>query len=108
MSLHKRANVTVTGSLLTVLAVLPGGLNAQQGNQVVGYLKQISASHVLVEDAKLALHTFKIDSTITQCFDHRGDKTTCKTLAGVGYADKGRVTFIGDVAQRIDVIEMQQ
>jgi hypothetical protein len=74
------------------------------GEVYEGWLSQITMKYVTVDGTQ----TFNFDPKKATCFDWRGDKTTCETLVAVGYADKGRVTVVGGVVQRIDIIELQQ
>jgi hypothetical protein len=55
--------------------------------------------------------TYKFDPEKAQCFIARGRDslpTTCATLVGVGYADRARVTVVGDSVVRLDILELQQ
>ncbi len=52
--------------------------------------------------------TFQLDPVQAKCFTPGGDKMTCETLAGVGNVEKARVTVMGDLVQRIDVLALQQ
>jgi hypothetical protein len=57
------------------------------------------------------VRTFKFDPEKAQCFIARGIQsfqTTCVTLVGVGYADKARVTVVGDTVVRLEILELQQ
>lgn len=46
--------------------------------------------------------------TVTQCFVERGARTTCSTLAGVGFISKAKVTLDNGVVMKIEVLEMKQ
>jgi hypothetical protein len=74
------------------------------GQTLQGRITQITTEKVTID----GIHTFKLDPKKTQCFDHRGDKTSCATLAAVGYADSAIVTIVGDSVQRIDIKQLQQ
>lgn len=43
---------------------------------------------------------------VTECWN--GYRLTCRTLAGVGYVDKAKVTIRNGIAMRIEVLELQQ
>lgn len=75
-----------------------------RGPVVVGRLTQVTNNQVTVDD----VHAFRFDPARAQCFDFRAQRMTCATLVGVGYADKARLTLVGDTVQRIDVLELQQ
>ena len=79
-------------------------VSAASAEEYVGRLVRITDRLVTIEN----VGDFKINLANAQCFDHRGDKTTCATLAGIGYADSARVRVIGDAVQRIDVLKLQQ
>lgn len=99
--------------LLLALAVsLFGGgafsthsLRAAGGVQIlVGRITQMTKDRVTIDD----VHSFKFQPAKAQCFDFRAARTTCETLVAIGYADQARVTVLGGVVQRIDIIELQQ
>jgi hypothetical protein len=92
-----------------VLSLLLAGvtpvINAAEPTQVVeGRLTQITVDHVIVDSAR----TYAIDPEHTECFDFRSQRTTCETLALIGYADKARLSVVGTVVKRIDLLELQQ
>lgn len=69
-----------------------------------GRLSRITATHVTVD----GLRTYKIDSD-TRCYDAREVALTCGTLAGVGYADRARLSITADgTVRRLDIILLQQ
>jgi hypothetical protein len=71
---------------------------------IEGRLTQITSSYIQVDHDR----TYLFNPAIAQCFDFRGDATTCDTLVGIGYVDRARVTLRGSDVQRIDIIELQQ
>ncbi len=73
-----------------------------------GPIARVALDHVLVEAADGTVTSYRVDQVLTQCFDFRADKTTCETLADIGYADKGRVTVVDGLAKRIDLLVLQQ
>lgn len=77
---------------------------AVAGEPVVGRLAQATDRTATIE----GVGTFKFDPARAQCFDHRKVSMTCATLVAVGYADKVRVTIVGDTVTRVDIIELQQ
>jgi hypothetical protein len=84
--------------------VLPQLLGAAERTDVVTGRILVTSSQVTVE----GLGSFPLDLKIAQCFDMRGERMGCETLAGIGYADKARVTFVANKLRRIDLIELQQ
>lgn len=46
--------------------------------------------------------------TATQCFVAGNARTTCSTLAGVGYITKARVTLDNGLVMKVEVLEMKQ
>lgn len=46
--------------------------------------------------------------TATQCFVEGNARTTCSTLAGVGYITKARVTLDNGLVMKVEVLEMKQ
>lgn len=46
--------------------------------------------------------------TATQCFMGGDARTSCGTLAGVGYITKARVTLDNGLVMKIEVLEMKQ
>lgn len=103
MSIRMRLSISLGLSLLCA-ATLATATEMTQ----VGRLARVALDHVLVEAADGKVTSYRVDQVLTQCFDFRGDKTTCETLAEIGYADKGRVTVVDGLAKRIDLIELQQ
>jgi hypothetical protein len=67
-------------------------------------LVQITRTDVTIE----GLGTYPLDPAVLECFDFRKERTTCETLAGVGYADRARITFVSGKVRRIDILELQQ
>ena len=65
---------------------------------------QITTTEITVQN----LGSFPLDLKTVQCFDTRGERTTCETLAGIGYADSARITFVANKVRRIDLVELQQ
>lgn len=96
---------TISTKLAAVLLVAAAG--AQTGNAaevIEGNLSQVTDKSITIDSAK----TYKFDPAKAECFDFRKDRMTCATLVAIGYADKARVTFVGDAIQRIDILELQQ
>jgi hypothetical protein len=110
MSIRTRLSISFGLSLLcaATLAAPAAVADSPQEMAYVGRLARVALDHVLVEAADGTVTSFRVDQVLTQCFDFRGDKTTCETLADVGYADKGRVTVVDGLAKRIDLIVLQQ
>ncbi len=88
------------GSLLSI----PSARAADPVRVVTGRITQMTQDQVTLDD----MRSFKFDPDQAQCFDFRAEKTTCESLVAIGYADKARVTVVGDTVQRIDIIELQQ
>ena len=109
MSIRTRLSISFALSLLCAATLAaPAVAASPQEMAYVGRLARVALDHVLVEAADGTVTSFRVDQVLTQCFDFRGDKTTCETLAEIGYADKGRVTVVDGLAKRIDLIVLQQ
>lgn len=91
---------------------LCGACLAWADSEVVGYVSSITTDFVEIRGKSYPL--FNGDSNdmrarypaATECWAK--ERTTCGTLAGVGYIDKARVTLRNGVAIRIQVLEMRQ
>lgn len=104
MKHRKLLPLTVAISLCGA-AVFAHSVRAAERERVVeGEITQMTNELVTVD----GIHSFKFEPAKAQCFDFRADKTTCETLVLTGYAAKARVTVLGDVVQRIDLIEVLQ
>lgn len=91
----------------SIAAVLLGALGAHAASAadvIEGVLSQVTSTSVTMDSSR----TFKFDPAMAQCFDFRNDRTTCATLVAIGYADKVRLTLVGDTVQRIDILLLQQ
>jgi hypothetical protein len=95
---------TLAALALVLAAVAPVTIAAEPTHVVEGRLTQITTTLVTVDNDR----TYAIDSETTECFDFRSDRTTCGTLALIGYADKARVTLVGTLVKRIDLLVLQQ
>jgi hypothetical protein len=95
---------TLSALALVVSAIAPVTTAAEPTQVVEGRLTQITTDRVTVDGTR----TYAIDPERTECFDFRSDRTTCGTLALIGYAEKARVTVIGTLVKRIDLLELQQ
>lgn len=93
------------GAWCAALLLIAQAVAAEETVRVlVGELTLVTRTHVTIG----GIRTLRIDRNKSKCFDFRGELTTCDTLAQVGYVDKARVAYVGDVVQRIDIIELQQ
>lgn len=100
-----RTSLYMMAALALVLAgTAPVSLTAEATHVVEGRLTQITTTLVTVDSNR----TYAIDPENTECFDFRNDRTTCGTLALIGYADKARLTLIGTLVKRIDLLVLQQ
>lgn len=103
---HRKLLLLTLGMSLSVAAVFSThSARAAEGTRIVeGEITQMTNELVTVD----GVHSFKFEPAKAQCYDFRADKTTCETLVLTGYAAKARVTVLGDVVQRIDLIEVLQ
>lgn len=110
MSIRTPLSVSLGLSLLCAATLATSAAAADSPAQmtVEGRLARVALDHVLVEAADGTVTSYRVDQVLTQCFDFRADKTTCETLADIGYADKGRVTVVDGLAKRIDLLVLQQ
>jgi hypothetical protein len=90
-----------------------GAGHALAANGVIeGYVPKITVKQVEIEGRVYPLvrgHSEDMKSTAgreTECWAQY--RTTCGTLAGVGYIDKARVTIRNGYAMKIEVLELQQ
>lgn len=98
------SKLSIWGSLALMLC-LSARLSAAVGEQTLqGHVTQITSNLVTFEDGR----TFKLDLKQSQCFTPRGYKITCETLVAVGYADKAKITIMGNTVQRIDLLDLKQ
>lgn len=95
---------TIAALALVLAGVAPVTTAVEPTQIVEGRLTQIGVEHVTVDGQR----TYAIDPQRTECFDFRNDRTTCGTLALIGYADKARLTVVGTLVKRIDLLELQQ
>jgi hypothetical protein len=93
-----------SGSLLALALPALHVFAAGAPGVVEGRLTQVTSTIVQVDHDRI----YQFNPAIAQCFDFRGDATTCETLVGIGYVDRARVTLRGSNVQRIDIIELQQ
>ena len=93
-----------SGLLLALAAPALNVFAAGAPGVVEGRLTQVTSTFVQVDHDKI----YQFNPVIAQCFDFRGDATTCETLVGIGYVDRARVTLRGTDVRRIDIIELQQ
>lgn len=97
-------------SLAVALVLLGASASAQSQTSPSGVLEgrlRLSRTEAVLNEAR----TFKFDPERAQCFTARGQDmfpTTCATLVGVGYADKARLTVVGDTVVRLDILELHQ
>jgi hypothetical protein len=87
-----------------LLGALAGAHPAGAADVIEGVLSQVTDTSVTMDSAR----TFRFDPATAECFDFRNDRTTCATLVAIGYADKVRLTLVGDTVQRIDILLLQQ
>jgi len=93
-----------SGSLLALAWPALHAFGAGAPGVVEGRLTQITASEVQIDHNR----TYQFNPAVAQCFDFRGAAMPCKTLVGIGYVDRARVTLRGTNVQRIDIVELQQ
>ncbi|HNQ03955.1 MAG TPA: hypothetical protein PKH69_05025 [Thiobacillaceae bacterium] len=80
--------------------------------EITGYVSQITMKHVEIEGKRYPLlqgDSQDMRSTsprMTQCW--AGERTTCGTLAGIGYIHRARVVLRDGAAIRVEVLEMRQ
>lgn len=91
---------------------LCGACLAWADSEVVGYVSKITTDYVEIRGESFPLFNGGSNDmrarypAATECWAK--ERTTCGTLAGVGYIDKARVTLRNGVAIRIQVLEMRQ
>jgi hypothetical protein len=95
---------TIAALIVVLAGVAPLSVAVEPLQVVEGRLTQITKEYVTVDSD----HTYAIDPERTECFDFRSQRTTCATLALIGYADKARLSVIGTVVKRIDLLELKQ
>lgn len=107
-NLAAKSATSICAYVLTASMLLSPGAYGQQTTLVEAEIIQFTMSEVVIltEDARQV--RFKVERAKTLCFDDRGSPWACEGFALVGYADKARITLLGDVAQRIEIIELQQ
>ena len=100
-----QTSLCVTAALAALIAgTAPVTLAVEPTQVIEGRLTQITTEQVTLDGVR----TFRIEPQRTECFDFRSDRTTCATLALIGYADKARLSVAGTVVRRIDLLELQQ
>jgi len=103
-----RANLKPLCVALLVLA----SQAAWADTEIIGNVPRITTEFVEVGDKMYPLlhgasNNMRASSwEATECW--AGPRTTCGTLAGIGYIDKARITLRNGVAVRIEVLELRQ
>lgn len=86
------------------LAASMPSLGAEPPQVFTGRLSVVSARHIEVDRT----HRFPFQPGSAECFDTHGNRMTCQTLVGIGYADRARITLTGGQVRRIDLLDLQQ
>lgn len=99
---------------IIVLCLMTGGFAMAADHARVGYVSEITTERVVINGESFPLRNGKSNNMqvrfpkATECWVSDKARTTCGTIAGVGYIHKARVTLHNDTAARIEVIEMRQ
>lgn len=101
-----------TLNFLFASCMILGAGQACADTEIVGQVSRITTDFVEIRGKSYPLFNGASNDmratsqAATECWAK--ERTTCGTLAGVGYIEKARVTLRNGVAIRIQVLEMRQ
>lgn len=100
----RQAALPLHALLAACVLVATPSLSEQPPQVLTGRLSVVTARHVEVDRTQ----RFPFQPANAECFDTHGNRMTCQTLVGIGYADRARITLSGGRIRRIDLLQLQQ
>lgn len=103
---------TLVASLIGIALASPFYASAWADSEIVGVVPKITTKFVEIDGASYPLmrgdsqEMRRSSPDVTECWSRY--RTTCGTLAGIGFIDRARVTVRNGYAVRIEVLELKQ